>query len=178
MDRLRCFSLFLVPVFATLIVLFRRDKNIGGGNPEHDILFNENVFRLSKKLLHEAINSYRRHRYNDSRNLLLQAKTVDPFSADIYFNLAIVEETGFKNFDKAIAYYNKSICLGYDIHLKVKAMWNMAVCYENDLHDRQQALMIWKNMLQIGLDKQGSEIYKEILAEVRRLEKNLSYQHR
>ena len=30
-------------------------------------------------------------------------------------------------------------------------------------------------MLQIGLDKQGSEIYKQILAEVRRLERNLSY---
>ena len=98
MDRFRCFSFVLVPFFATLLLLFRRDRNIGGESP-HDNLFNENVFLLSKKLLHEAINSYRRHRYNYSRDLLLQAKTVDPFSADIYFNLAIVEETGFKNFD-------------------------------------------------------------------------------
>ena len=66
----------------------------------------EKNISLSQQFFRQGLLAYQNRRYQLAHQLLLNATKTDPFYADAYYNLAIVEETIFHNFESAFLVSN------------------------------------------------------------------------
>ena len=133
----------------------------------------EKNISLSQQFFRQGLLAYQNRRYQVAHQLLLNATKTDPFYADAYYNLAIVEETIFHNFESALKHYEQTILYTHDVEVRIKALWNKAVCYENDLNAPYKALDVWRSLREQGIDK-NSPLYNDILMELKRIEKKLN----
>ena len=133
----------------------------------------EKNISLSQQFFRQGLLAYQNRRYQLAHQLLLNATKTDPFHADAYYNLAIVEETIFHNFESALKHYEQTILYTHDVEVRTKALWNKAVCYENDLNAPYKALDVWRSLREQGIDK-NSPLYNDILMELKRIEKKLN----
>ena len=79
----------------------------------------EKNISLSQQFFRQGLLAYQNRRYQVAHQLLLNATKTDPFYADAYYNIAIVEETIFHKFESALKHYEQTICI-HDVEVEQK----------------------------------------------------------